>query len=116
MIFGIGVDLVELSRIKRMYQRNPRIAEKILTENELSKLSSLGDRRKIEYLGGRFASKEAFSKAVGTGIGKVGLRDIEILNDSQGKPYIASSPFDGRCFISISHTENYAISQIVLEK
>lgn len=72
-------------------------------------------KRKIEYLAGRFATKEAFSKALGTGLGKtIAFHDINCYNDYLGKPCIDYSGF--RVHVSITHTENYAMSQVLLEK
>ena len=70
MIKGIGIDITELGRIKKILERQPRFPERILTENEIERFEKLKGQRKIEYFAGRFAAKEAFSKANGTGIGK----------------------------------------------
>ena len=76
--------------------------------------------RKYEFLAGRFSAKEAFSKAYGTGIGKkVGFQDIEILNDSQtGRPEIVKFPGDNKlqAKISISHSGEYVVTEVILEK
>ncbi|MEG0255110.1 holo-ACP synthase [Vagococcus sp.] len=116
MITGIGVDIVELKRMKEVIERNPKFITRVLTDKELETFNQLGDKRKVEFLGGRFACKEAFSKAYGTGIGKVKLTDIEVLNEKNGKPFVSKSPFEGNVHVSISHTDSMAIAQIVLEK
>ena len=101
MIKGIGIDAVELSRIKPIVEKQGSFIQ--------------STKRQIEFLAGRFACKEAFSKAWGTGIGKVGLQDIEVLTEKTGAPYVANSPHNGKVFVSITHTETMAIAQIVLE-
>jgi len=71
------------------------------------------EKRKIEYLAGRFAAKEAFVKALGTGIGEVSFQDIEILS-SGGKPVCNYKDF--KCHVTISHTDEYAVAFVLLEK
>lgn len=115
MIYGIGVDIVETERIQEIISKNPKFISRVLTQKEQACFVSLKGRRQVEYLGGRFACKEAFSKAFGTGIGKVGLQDIEILSLATGQPIVTNSPFDGNIFVSISHTDSCIIGQIVLE-
>lgn len=116
MITGIGVDIVELTRIEDIIETNEAFVKRVLTEKEWLLFTELGKKRQVEFLGGRFACKEAFSKAFGTGIGKVGLQDIEILKEDTGRPVVTQSPFEGKVHVSISHTKDMAIGQIVLEK
>ena len=72
-------------------------------------------KRKLEFLSGRFATKEAFSKALGTGLGKtVAFKDINCYNDIKGKPCIDYNGFI--VHVSITHTEHYAMSQVLLER
>ena len=115
MIKGIGLDLVELDRIEKMLGRSAKFAQRILTERELIIFDELSPARKVEFLAGRFAAKEAYSKANGTGIGKgCELHQIEILKDGQGKPVLY---FDGELvngFISITHTQTTAAAQVIL--
>ena len=84
MIFGHGIDLQEISAVKKAYDRNPRFAKKVLTPKEWERFESLSGNRQMSYLAGRWAGKEAFSKAWGTGIGAVGFKDIEILTNDKG--------------------------------
>ncbi|WP_456276985.1 holo-ACP synthase [Bacillus sp. AK128] len=115
MIKGIGIDIIEINRIELLSEKNQKFANRILTENEKAAFTLLNGRRKNEFLAGRFAAKEAFSKAMGTGIGK-GLQftDIEISQDQLGKPYI-SKPFVGGVHLSISHSKEYAVAQVIIE-
>lgn len=116
MIEGIGIDIVELDRIKKLLERQSRIVDRILTESEKDEFVTLSEKRKIEYLAGRFAAKEAFSKAWGTGIGeRLSFLDIEIRKDRNGKPFVVK-PIAVGVHLSISHSEQYAVAQIVIEK
>ncbi|MCM3694656.1 holo-ACP synthase [Neobacillus niacini] len=115
MIKGIGIDIIELSRIEEIVTRQKKLIDRILTENEKQTFVKLPERRKIEFLAGRFAAKEAYSKALGTGIGKeLSFLDIEIQTDSSGKPYIVKPESYG--FLSISHSRDYAVAQVVIEE
>ncbi len=116
MITGIGIDIVELKRIGKIIARQPRFSERILTPFEKERYEMLEGKRKVEYLAGRFAAKEAFSKAIGSGIGKnLSFHDIEVVSDEKGKPII-QKPFSEGVHLSISHSEEYAVAQIVIEK
>lgn len=110
MIKGIGVDIVDLTRIK---VENDNFAIKILTEKEFEIYQSKKSfQHKKEFLGGRFAAKEAFLKAKGKGIGEIGFKDIEILCLATGQPYLNFS----NTFISISHEKNMAIAYVIIEE
>ncbi|XMB85704.1 holo-ACP synthase [Mycoplasmatota bacterium WC44] len=112
MIYGIGTDLVEIKRIKESL--SDRFVNKILTVSEIEIYNSLRhEKRKIEFIAGRFAAKEAVSKAHGTGMDGIGFRDIEVLKDN-GKPICTFKDFNVQ--ISISHTDDYAVAFVILEK
>ncbi|OHX51388.1 holo-ACP synthase [Planococcus salinarum] len=115
MITGIGLDIVELGRIRRLDGRSAKFRERVLTDNELVEYELLSANRKTEFLAGRFAAKEAFGKAKGTGIGKMcAFHDIEIRKDLNGKPSVFfRGTEDG--LISITHTKEYAAAQILLQ-
>ena len=117
MIKGIGIDIIELERIGDSIKKSERLAERVLTMKEMECYHNKGsDRRRVEYLAGRFASKEACSKALGTGIGALSFQDIEVLNDENGAPIIKVVGYeDYSIFLSISHSEAYAVAQVVIE-
>ncbi len=116
MIEGIGIDIVELNRIKNLIGRQRKIIDRVLTIGEKDDFETLSEKRQVEFLAGRFAAKEAFSKAVGSGIGQnLSFLDIEIRKDAKGKPFIIK-PFSEGVHLSISHSEQYAIAQVVIEK
>lgn len=115
MIKGIGLDLVELVRIERAMNRTEKFQQRILTTRELTIFDTLSGVRKVEFLAGRFAAKEAFSKANGTGLGKgCELQQIEILKDSIGKPILYFDGLQVNGFISITHTHTTAAAQVIL--
>lgn len=116
MIAGIGVDIVDLDHMAEVCEKQPRFHERILTDSEIEIYETRSEKRKLEFLAGRFAAKEAFSKAMGTGIGKlVTFKGITILNDEKGQPIVTNSPFSGNIFISISHSRKSVVAQVVLE-
>lgn len=116
MIKGIGIDLIELSRIKNSVNKNSRIIDRILTKHECQVYNSLQrESRKIEFLAGRFAAKEAFAKATGRGIGKLSFQHIEILAGDNGAPQLTAKGYESETiYISISHSEHYAIAQVII--
>ncbi|GEK90116.1 holo-[acyl-carrier protein] synthase [Alkalibacterium putridalgicola] len=116
MIVGIGLDVVEIDRIRKAYIKRESFAQRVLTEKEFEIFHDLKGKRKVEFLAGRFSVKEAFSKALGTGIGKVGFLDVEVLPDQSGKPMVTQSPFSGNVWVSITHTDAIAAAQVILEK
>ena len=116
MIVGHGIDIEELASIQEAVERKDSFAQRVLTVKELERFTGLKGRRKIEYLAGRWSAKEAFAKAMGTGIGKLSFQDLEILNDEKGAPYFNQAPFSGNIWLSISHTEQYATASVILEE
>ncbi|WP_226038153.1 holo-ACP synthase [Aquibacillus saliphilus] len=119
MIKGIGIDIIELRRIKEILIRSERFVERVLSTREIEVFQDLhSDNRKVEYLAGRFAAKEAYSKAIGTGLGKLSFKDIEVLADSQGAPKMSvKETTDGSTiFLSISHSQDYAVAQVIIER
>ena len=77
--------------------------------------ASLKSRLEADF-GSVEAFKEAFAKAMGTGIGKLSFQDLEVLNDEKGAPYFSQAPFSGKIWLSISHTEQYATASVILEE
>ena len=117
-ILGIGVDIIDNKRIKKLIKNN-KFKNRIYSANEL-KLSSLSIY-KTSFFSKRFAAKEAFAKALGTGFrNSLNFKDIEVINDKLGKPYYAKNRkitkliqknFNVKnfnCFLSISDEKNYS--------
>ena len=116
MIVGHGIDIEELASIQNAVEKREGFARRVLTDKEMERFTNLKGRRQIEYLAGRWSAKEAFSKAMGTGIGKLGFQDLEILNNERGAPYFSKSPFLGNVWLSISHTEQFVTASVILEE
>ncbi|WP_407892772.1 holo-ACP synthase [Lacticaseibacillus sp. N501-2] len=115
MIYGIGVDITEIARIQAAQQKRSDFAQKVLTAAELAKFASFDGKRAAEFLAGRFSVKEAYAKAYGTGLGEVGLQDVECLDNDRGKPEITKHPFAGKAHVSISHTDTLVMTEVILE-
>lgn len=122
LIVGVGIDIIEISRIRDATEKNASFIEKIYTENEIEYLKSRNFRP--EYLAGRFAAKEAISKALGTGIFQYSMKEIEIDRNVNGKPVvilrgkakqIAQKFGDYKVHISISHSRENAVAYAILE-
>ena len=124
MIFGIGTDIVDVERIRKLDSLE-KFADKILSLNELEVFKSQIDEKKVTFLAKQFAAKEAVSKALGTGIGKdIRFNQIEILRNSDGKPYlnhdgIITTIFNDlgitKTHVSLSDEKKYALAFVILE-
>lgn len=118
---NIGIDIVEIARLKTRLQRNPGLTGHVLTPSENKRYKAVeNERKKFEFLAGRIAAKEAFFKALGTGITEpVHLKNVEILNRLNGAPFIQVNnpdilPQHQKTSISISHEENYATAVVLI--
>lgn len=118
MIKGIGIDIIELARIEKSIKKSTRLVHRILTNREIEYFNELtSESRKVEFLAGRFAAKEAFAKANGTGIGELSFKDIHVLPNENGKPELIVKDYETEnLFISISHSEHYAVAQVIIER
>ena len=125
MIYGIGTDIIQIQRIKDMKSQKS-FAQKILSKEELHTYSQLNQEQQIMYLSKQFSGKEAFSKAIGTGIsGEINFKSIKILRDSCGKPFFDFSKEIKKLLndlgirqshVSLSDESEYAIAFVILEK
>jgi holo-[acyl-carrier protein] synthase len=114
----IGIDLVEVKRIEALFSRNESFLSRIYTPKEVEYCQH--KKNKFQHLAARFATKEAVIKALGGG---AGWRDIELLNDPTGRPYLqlygrakkrADAKGISNCEVSVTHTKDYAIAQVLL--
>lgn len=123
MIYGIGVDLIEIDRIRQAIERNgKRFIDRVYTDMEQAYCSQ---RSSYACYAARFTAKEAFLKAFGTGLRKgMRWRDIEVQTDELGKPFLHLYGFLQEQFqrnglhhihLSLSHSSAYAIAQVVIE-
>ncbi|MEJ7849462.1 MAG: holo-ACP synthase [Pyrinomonadaceae bacterium] len=125
MIVSIGIDIVEVYRIRDTIARTPRFAVRVFTENERAYCDAKGVAAAQSYAG-RFAAKEAFLKALKTGWrGKIAWHNVEIISDEMGVPSIkvsgeAKSLLENlgvkNVHLSISHTSDHAVAQVIFEK
>ena len=93
MIVGVGLDLVEIAHFRRIIQKGGvAFYKKILTPIEFKEVRALSQAAQVSYGAKRYAVKEAFAKACGTGIGKfVGFKDITVVHDEKGAPQLKLS-------------------------
>ncbi len=108
MLLGCGIDLLNLDRVKRLLNKFPdRLVQRVLSKEEQEILLS-SKKDSVNYIGKRFCAKEAFSKAVGCGLGSnLNLQHISVLNNEYGKPYIVLSEPIKR-FLAKTFNCNYA--------
>ena len=124
-ILGIGVDIIKNKRIKASI-RNHKFKDRIFSSKELKQ--SNYSKNKIGFFSKRFAAKEAFAKALGTGFrNNLNFKDIEIMNDKLGKPYYAKTKKitkiirkqfrvkNFNCFLSISDEKEYSTAFAIIE-
>ena len=124
MIYGVGTDIVHIKRIEKIYNvHRERFIRRVLSDDEQVHMPEKNPHR---FIAGRFAAKEALFKAAGRK-GTIGFKDITILNDSAGRPFIAHTACIGellpspsgkgavKVFISISHEQEYALAMAIIE-
>ena len=119
MIIGIGTDIIEIERVERALQ-NEHFVKRVFTAREIKYCNSRGRQKAASYAA-RFAGKEAFFKALGTGI-ICSLNCVEILNNELGQPYVKlhnnSISFTNQAktiHISLSHSTYYATATCIIE-
>jgi len=125
-ILGIGVDIVDNSRIDRFLKNNSFI-KRVFSKSEILSAKKIKDKK--SYYSKRFAAKEAFSKSIGTGFrDNLNFKDISIVNNKLGKPsfvitekikkiikkHFKTSSFN--FFLSISDEKKYSIAYVILQK
>lgn len=118
----VGIDIVEIRRIEKLFSANEDFLRRIYTEKEVEYCNQ--KKNKYQHFAARFASKEAMFKALGTGwADKMKWTDIELLNDEKGRPYLnlygsvkelADKKQIGNISVSLSHCHDYAIAQVLL--
>lgn len=120
-MYTIGIDMTTVSRIKKSME-NPRFAPFVFGEKERELFCA--QNPKYHSLAANFAAKEAFAKALGSGVRGFGLNEVEVLRDDMGAPYFA---FSGKALeivlsggytaqVSLSHEGDAAIAMVLLEK
>ena len=118
---GIGTDLIEIERIKKAAEKNPRFLDRILTQKEKDYCLK---KKSFDSIAARFAAKEAVAKALGTGFSCFSFLDIEILNDSTGKPEVylynkAKKVYEEKkgqeILLTLSHSKGYALAFVIVQ-
>lgn len=118
MIIGIGTDLIEVERVAKAYERQS-FRNEIFTEKEQDIIGT-----RMQRAAGNFAVKEAVAKAFGTGFRAMRPKEIEVLREESGKPYVIlhdnaekmqNQQGVERIHVSISNTKEYAVAYVVLE-
>lgn len=119
-ILGIGIDIIEIERIKNSLNKRGHFLKKLFTESEIELFQSKGYNP--QTIAGNFAAKEAISKSLGLGIRGYNFRDMEILRDELGKPIVKTyNNLEKICIdysvleikVSISHSKNYAVANAI---
>ena len=125
MIKGIGIDLIDNSRIQVLYEKYGQVfAQKILSEAEIIEFKK--SRSPVSYLAKHFASKEALSKALGTGLYRRGIfpANLTVDHDDAGKPFfiknaslleVLKSISASNIFLSISDTNSHSTAIVLVE-
>ena len=118
MISGLGTDIIEIERVRKAVSKK-NFRNSVFTENEQAYCESRGKNSAASYAA-RFAAKEAFFKALGTGI-LLPLTDVEIYNDERGAPQIklrgraADLAQAKKIFLSLSHAHDFATAICIIE-
>lgn len=123
MIFGIGTDLIEVERVAEKMEKRSGFKELVFSPGEIIYCETM--TFKYEHYAARFAAKEAFLKAMGTGWRNgTAFNEIEIYNDEEGKPEIrflgnSAKTIDdlklGKIFVSLSHLKTMACAMVIIE-
>ncbi len=123
MVVGLGVDIVEVDRIRRALENQPKMVRKVFTKGEAEYCTARKNR--YQHFAGRFAAKEAALKALGTGWAEgIRWRDVEVISLPSGQPRL---DFHGRAhevfesldadtsLLTITHARAYAVAVVILE-
>ena len=124
MIKGIGIDVVDVKRIEKIAAKlDEKFLNRVFTKEEIK--YCLSKKNKFQHFAGRFASKEAFLKAIGIGLFRgYQLKDIEIRNEKSGKPFIVKNDKIKKVldklnaeniYISITHIKEVSVSTVIIE-
>jgi holo-[acyl-carrier protein] synthase len=122
MVKGIGVDIIEIARVRRSIEQGGSLfLDKVFTPREIAYCTAR--QNAYQHYAARFAAKEAVSKALSTGwAGEFRWKDVEVMNDPSGQPHIAFSGKLGETltavsvFVSLSHSESHVVAMVVIEE
>lgn len=111
-IKGIGFDLVDTKRFSIIAEKRPNLLLRLFSRQDLDYSNKFSNP--MPHLAARFAVKEAYLKAMGTGIGPIALKDIEIRHEDSGQPFIMVKGKKIDAMVSISHTDTTAGAVVIL--
>jgi holo-[acyl-carrier protein] synthase len=113
---GIGIDIIEIHRVKdAVKQFKDKFLRRVFTKREIDYCTSK-KALKFPELAARFAAKEAYSKAIGTGIKDIYWKEIEVINNRSGKPNIyVNRKLVKRAMVSLSHSLDYATAVVMVD-
>jgi holo-[acyl-carrier protein] synthase len=120
MIVGIGCDVIKIARVVALIGKiGDKFLNRIYTKSEIEAGKRLSQGKSNDFFAKRFAAKEAVSKAIGTGIGeKLSFLDIEVLNDTNGRPLVNLAPAELKKFrihLSLADEDGIAIAYALAE-
>lgn len=123
MIYGIGTDIIEVKRIREAIEKyGDRFLNRIYTKIEQDYCEAFKSKKYLHYAA-RFAAKESFSKAIGTGLSQgFSFTEVGIINEKSGEPRLALTGDmklkwgELKTIVSLSHTEEYAVAYLIMEK
>lgn len=112
----IGTDIIEINRVETASIRQERFVDSILSPAEKEIYDSHSPKRRPSFLAGRFAAKEAYGKALGTGVGHfLSFNQLSIEPNDAGVPIWTSGPIIDSVQVSISHSRDYATATVLIE-
>ena len=123
MILGVGIDIVHVGRI-RHWESVPGLVERFFHPEEAADARARGEGGESLSLAARFAAKEAFGKALGTGLAGIRLGDIQVVNDRNGRPEIVlhgtalarlRDVGGARLHVSLTHERDNAVAVVIIE-
>ena len=122
MVKGIGVDIIEIGRIRRSIERlGDRFLEKVYTAGEISYCN--GKAHRFQHYAARFAAKEALSKALSTGwAGEFRWKDVEVMNEPSGQPRFSlhgtlrERLTGASIMLSLSHSDSHVVAMVLIEE
>ena len=125
-IYGNGIDIIDIARMRSLITKNKKFKERIFTKKEIKTCEKI--KNKYACYAKKFAAKEAFAKALGTGVSNgLSLNEIEINNNHKGKPFLEHKKKSYRIvkmtikkkfkvYLSLSDEKNYAVASVIIVK
>jgi holo-[acyl-carrier protein] synthase len=126
VIVSVGIDIIEVARVRAVLERTPRFVERVFTHDERAYCDARGANVSAQHYAARFAAKEAAFKALGTGwSGGLAWHDAEVVSQDSGAPALVLHGYAlelfrhlgaTRAHLSLTHTNEHAVAQVILER